>query len=262
MDEDNSSNKSKVPRRLGFGAVLAVALFAANRGCSTVNASPSWIIATAWFAGTTTFLVVAIWFWEHTTQRHWIVRSTLSLFVVSTMSVITYGPIREQYRREHTVTSGFPKEEQRPHLHIQNFQLFKEKRTNRPGISVFFKTVSPGSYAPIEVEDFYRIVVANFPGDAPEHIFQNTLFNGMMQKLLYGSLGDHPPDSERYVTITGEPISEKVETQIKNGLTAVYFMGRFRYRIRGGQWFHSDYCAYYRGDPPPIFMCREHNDEP
>jgi hypothetical protein len=43
----------------------------------------------AWFSGAAILLVVAIWFWEHTKQRHWVIRSVLSMLADRTLNV--YG---------------------------------------------------------------------------------------------------------------------------------------------------------------------------
>src|SRR5258708_23791281 len=94
---------NKVPRRVGFGAILAVAVFCANRGYSAVNASPSWIIGTAWFAGAAALLVAAVWMWEHTTKWHWGRRLALSVVLLAGVYLAAFGPVSDQYKREHTV---------------------------------------------------------------------------------------------------------------------------------------------------------------
>jgi hypothetical protein len=80
--------------------MVAVALFFLNRGYSAVNASPSWIAGTAWFASAAALLIALVWLWDHTNKRHWGVRLGLSLFVVFAIFVVGYNPIRDQYRRE------------------------------------------------------------------------------------------------------------------------------------------------------------------
>jgi hypothetical protein len=94
-------SNSKVPRRLGFGVIFAAALFCANRGFSSVNAPPSWIAGSTWFAGTVALLIIAIFFWEHTEKRHWGIRLGLSGFVIVIVSALAYGPITKEYGREH-----------------------------------------------------------------------------------------------------------------------------------------------------------------
>jgi len=96
-------------RKLGFAALLAVALFCLNRGCSAVNASPSWVAGTAWFAAAAAFLVVVIWLWDHTSGWHWIIRTVCSMVVVAVIAVATYGPISNQYNTEHTPVQAKPK---------------------------------------------------------------------------------------------------------------------------------------------------------
>src|SRR5450759_3508678 len=96
--EAESPTSSKIPRRLGFSAILGFALFGLNRGFSAVNASPSWITGTAWFAASTILLVISVWFWEYTTQRHWGFRLTLSLLLVAIVSLASLRPIRDQYK--------------------------------------------------------------------------------------------------------------------------------------------------------------------
>src|ERR1019366_329541 len=77
-------------RKLGFGALLTIALLGVNRGCSSVNASPSWIVGICWFALTASCLVILIWLWDHTNHRKAIVRIVLSLAVVVVMVTSTY----------------------------------------------------------------------------------------------------------------------------------------------------------------------------
>ena len=98
---DQLSPAFKNPRKLGFGLLSALALFFVNRGCTAVNASPSWIVGTAWFAGAAAVVVVIIWLWDHTNHRHWLLRSCLSLGAVVAIAAASFGPIHEQYRREH-----------------------------------------------------------------------------------------------------------------------------------------------------------------
>jgi len=102
----NTQGPSKLPRRLGFGTIFTFALFCANRGCSAVNASPSWISGALWFAGAAVLLVTAIWLWEHTTKWHWVIRFGLSLAVLFAVSLGAYGPVSEQYRREHPIQAA------------------------------------------------------------------------------------------------------------------------------------------------------------
>jgi len=91
----------KKSRTLGFGVLVTIAFLGVNRGCSSVNASPSWIIGTAWFALSAACLVILIWLWDHTNRHNPIVRSALSLVVVGAIVASTYNPVREQYRKEH-----------------------------------------------------------------------------------------------------------------------------------------------------------------
>jgi len=93
----------RAPRRLGFAALLAVALFCLNRGCSSVDASPSWLVSTAWFAAAVIVLIGVIWLWDHTARRHWIIKIISSVIVLAGIAASSYGPIRRQYRQEHPV---------------------------------------------------------------------------------------------------------------------------------------------------------------
>jgi len=98
---EKSSNNSKVPRRLGFGTVVGIALFSATRAFAAVNASPSWIKGVVWFSLCGGLLVAAVWLWEYTQKRHWVIRMALSVVVVGLIFFLAYSPVRDQYRREH-----------------------------------------------------------------------------------------------------------------------------------------------------------------
>src|SRR2546423_1679322 len=93
--------KSKAPRRLGFGVLASIALFAITRGCTSVNASPSWLIGTGWFALAAALCIAAIWTWEHTANRHAALRVGLSIVTLIAFAVCAYPSIADQYRREH-----------------------------------------------------------------------------------------------------------------------------------------------------------------
>jgi hypothetical protein len=97
--------EGKSSRRLGFAALLALVLFCLNRGCSAVNASPSWVAGTAWFTAATVLLVIVIWLWDHTSTRHWVIKLTCSVFVVAVIAIAGYGPIMDQYSIEHAPPS-------------------------------------------------------------------------------------------------------------------------------------------------------------
>jgi hypothetical protein len=148
----------------------------------------------------------------------------------------------------------------RPRVHIQKFELLRQKDTNAAGVSVFFKIEKS---AVSKLRSIYRIAVTDFPGDIKNRQLEDSLFNGMLSKDKGGGdLGSDHADAERYVTITSDPIPNDVLQRIKDGSVAVYFMGRIEYKDQENKPLHTDYCAFYRGDPPPIFMCHDHNDEP
>jgi hypothetical protein len=112
------------------------------------------------------------------------------------------------------------------------------------------------------VDSFYRIVVANFPGDAREVELENSLFDGMLAKITPDkNLGEAPAGKELYVTLIGTPVPDEVWEKVRGKTAAVYFMGRFKYSDHGVA-HHSDYCGFFMGDPAPAFMCHDHNTEP
>jgi len=145
-------------------------------------------------------------------------------------------------------------------IHVQRFELLKQKDTNAVGVSVFYKIERSHVSA---LRSIYRIVVANFPGDAKRAQFEDSLFSGMLSKDNgAGDLGSDHADAERYVTLTNDPMPASVWQRIKEGTAAIYFMGRLDYKDQENKPVHTDYCGFYRGDPPPLFMCHDHNDEP
>lgn len=117
--------------------------------------------------------------------------------------------------------------------------------------------------APANVDDgLYRLVVTRFPGDDKEVALENSLFDGMLSKSLSErGMGATPAGRELYVTLTGSELPEEVWNKIKNKTAAVYFMGRFRYSD-ARYVYHSDYCGFFMGNPPPSFLCHYHNAEP
>jgi hypothetical protein len=93
--------KSKTPRRFGFGLLASLALFAITRGCGAVNASPSWFVGTGWFAIAAALSIAAIWTWEHTANRHVGLRVALSALALIAFTAGAFPSIADQYRREH-----------------------------------------------------------------------------------------------------------------------------------------------------------------
>jgi hypothetical protein len=87
-------------RKFGFSILAGLVLFGVNRGCSAVNASPSWMAGVFWFLFSIGLLVYGIWAWDHTANRHPVVRVGLSFLVMAGGSWITYRPIYDQYNRE------------------------------------------------------------------------------------------------------------------------------------------------------------------
>src|SRR5712671_6758330 len=100
-EEQPPEAKSKTPRRLGFTFLASLALFAVTRGCSSVNAPPSWLVGTGWFFFASTLVIGAIWTWEYTAEKHIGLRIALSVLALAVFAVGAYPSIREQYRREH-----------------------------------------------------------------------------------------------------------------------------------------------------------------
>jgi hypothetical protein len=98
---EKAPSNSKVPRRLGFAVIVAVALFSANRGFAAANATPSWTQSTFWFVLTGLILVAAVWFWEYTEKRHLRVRIGASILIAVVVFFLGYGPVRNQYQKEH-----------------------------------------------------------------------------------------------------------------------------------------------------------------
>ena len=99
-------------RKLGFGVLVTLAILAVNRGCSSVSASPSWIVGTGWFLGASGCIVALIWLWDHTNRRRLAVRIVLSFAAVVVMVASTYGPVVDQYRKEHPAPT--PKQSDAP----------------------------------------------------------------------------------------------------------------------------------------------------
>jgi hypothetical protein len=110
---DPAPQKNKTPRLLGFGALLGFVWFAANRGFAAVNASPSWIVGLGWFTAVTIALIAFIWLWDHTNRRHIAVRILLSLVAMCVVAASTYGPVLNQYRKEHPAPPA-PKQVETP----------------------------------------------------------------------------------------------------------------------------------------------------
>jgi hypothetical protein len=75
------------------------------------------------------------------------------------------------------------------------------------------------------------------------------------------NMGNTPAGKELYVTLIGSPLPDEVWQKVRGKIAAVYFMGRFKYSDSRGA-YHSDYCGFFMGDPPPQFMCHHHNEEP
>jgi hypothetical protein len=135
----------------------------------------------------------------------------------------------------------------------------RQKDTGAAGVNVFFRVEG----APARISDsIWRLVVATFPGDDKEAGFENSLFDGMLKEPgTDHELGKLPTGGEQYVTLVGKPLSNEVWKKVEEKSAAVYFMGRFKYSDRKTE-FHSDYCGFFMGNPPPHFMCRYHNEEP
>ena len=98
-------------KRFGFSGLcflVALVTFSVNRGCSSVNAAPSWIEGAAWFCLVAALLVAGIWLWNKTADRHVVLRILLSVAAVCVVALLGYKPIREQYRREHPTVAKMP----------------------------------------------------------------------------------------------------------------------------------------------------------
>ena len=147
----------------------------------------------------------------------------------------------------------------RPRLRITKFELIQQTNTGTPGVNVFFRVEGAGAKL---VDSSYRIVVTTFPGDEREVELENSLFDGMLEKITPDkSMGETPAGTELYVTLIGTPVPDEVWEKVRAKTAAVYFMGRFKYSDNGVA-YHSDYCGFFMGDPAPIFMCHYHNTEP
>ncbi|MDQ6704434.1 MAG: hypothetical protein M3Z85_00570, partial [Acidobacteriota bacterium] len=98
---ERTKERSKTPRRLGFGFLASLALFAITRGCTAVNASPSWLVGSGWFALAAALSIAAIWTWEHTTKWYVGIRIILSAITLIVFAISAFPSISDQYRREH-----------------------------------------------------------------------------------------------------------------------------------------------------------------
>lgn len=148
----------------------------------------------------------------------------------------------------------------RPRLHLTRFELIREANTGRPGVNVFFRVDGEGARI---ADALSRMVVKNFPGDDKEVELEHSLFDGMLKKPgADQTLGGIPSGMEQYVTLTGGPLSDEVWKKVRGKTAAIYFMGRFKYSDNRGVYHHLDYCGFFMGDPPPAFLCHDHNAEP
>lgn len=145
----------------------------------------------------------------------------------------------------------------RPILRFYKFEPLKNTDTKALGLNVFFRVDGSPAH---HVKSLKMIAFRVFPGDEKEVSLEDSLFEQMLAKSGYGDIGDIPTGRELYVSALGEdPMSPEVLQQIRDKKVAVYFMGRFEYRGADNQQYHSDYCAFLMGDPPPIFGCKHHN---
>lgn len=150
----------------------------------------------------------------------------------------------------------------RPHLHLRPGETYMNSDTNAQGINIYFKAEPYGSYTPVELEMKAFVAVRPFSEDG-ELALEKNLFQEMLDKAHFVTMGNVPPDHEPYYTITSGPIPNEWLPDIRNGSKAVRFMGRFRYRQAGtSRWFHADFCGFYNGTPFAVHMCHEHNEEP
>ena len=90
--------------RFGFSGlcfVVAFILWAIQKGDAAVNPSLSWMTGLGWYSLSTLLVIAGIWLWDQTANRHIAIRSGLTVAACLIAIWMFYGPLRDQYRREH-----------------------------------------------------------------------------------------------------------------------------------------------------------------
>jgi hypothetical protein len=85
----------------GLPLLLAIVLFAINRGCSMLGTEPSWIYGSLWFLTAIVIAVADIWIWQATSWLEWPYKIAISEIIVLLAVGFSYQPILDQYAREH-----------------------------------------------------------------------------------------------------------------------------------------------------------------
>jgi len=103
--ETPSSKKCGV-RKFGFAGMcfgVGFICWAIQKGDAALNPSLSWTTGLGWYSAATLLLVAGIWLWNQTANRHWIARTVLTVVALVGMILLCYGPVIQQYRREHLI---------------------------------------------------------------------------------------------------------------------------------------------------------------
>ena len=109
-EESQQSQKNKF-RRFGFAGlcfVVGLICFFIQKGDAALNLSLTWIGGMISYSAAAILIIAGIWFWDQTANRHWILRTILSVSAIAAMALITYSPVAQQYRREHPIQVTAP----------------------------------------------------------------------------------------------------------------------------------------------------------
>jgi len=91
-------------RRFGFPGLcflIAFICWAIQKGDAAVNPTPNWLVGLLWYSLATILAVLGIWFWNQTAKRHIVLRISASVLVLALMFWLAFGPLKQEYLREH-----------------------------------------------------------------------------------------------------------------------------------------------------------------
>lgn len=100
---ERQASPSKL-RRFGFSGLsflCGLVIFSVQQFYQVVGQPPSWIAALAWIAIATGLMVLGVWFWDRSAKQHWTIKIIISVGVVLTLGLMSYGPVKRQYISEH-----------------------------------------------------------------------------------------------------------------------------------------------------------------
>jgi len=237
------------PKVQGFLALLA---FAVNFSPKISAMASRILLALAWVLGTLTA-------WSHyqgTRGRRFLVTGICGALLAAVLVPFSFWLTHSKRVGEEQ------KKVLRSHLHIRSFQPSPVAAGKTVMLNVYYRN---DGEAPAEVQTFYNGFLAEFPRYLlAQGELEDQLFEIMRNRI---PLDDSaiprtmiPVGAERWTTCFGPHLSPQQVRGLKEGKTAIYFVGVMRYRDSAGT-HETSFCVLTHSDPV-VFTCQRHNEEP